>query len=691
MLDSFKMNENDHSHSKKLLYREVLIESIITLKNSMHNNKLILLEDSNDIKMSLYVDDNVRNVTAIYDVLKGYANKFEQSLENVKNTLDDVLSHLHSDFEDEKINFVLSNIDRLRDLSDDDLDKIKFTMPSYTVNTDPINYVDIDGLVRHFYDLLDRTITSRDISELDNEKNDFLSNVKRLAVMSNTPIDLSDVSFRTYVYNSLRDMREYSAEYSLSQDMLNKLEDAVTCKCDYEKYVTQESARLKNFINGVYKFAQEVTNGRLLNDNLNPTVSINKANWMQSRLDNNSDNFDLVKNYVIKLFEIFTECIDIYMTAVTETCIAYKDKIIDAADILLFAIKESNESFDDNVYFETQQECTYYSDMTGLISDVLPSLNESICKLSTIEPIGIINESTEVLNEAIMNKSNTQSMLDIIQTKINQLTDKFVKLVGDVTTANKQWLEQIQNFDTNLLKSNKTLSITSYPYWDGLKKLRAISIPEYNERDVSMILTDKKTYIQKYFRTIPSNISDLKVVLQGGPNEIIYDGYKLLPLYKNCMDVVNNFQKIANQIRAENKKLSSVLNDAKLSAKSLNESAMVYNSIYADNLYSSLLEASNGPITTADLEKANNPDDNGSPQNKITAIREYVILWYGVNAARMDILEKGYNECVGILHKCTRTNKVSKNADRSTEKRDNKVVEKVKNSKDKEQQQQKTK
>lgn len=655
----------------------VLSEAIMERNEEIFNSKLLLHESFND-------GYQLRNIDAVALAIVEYTDRMKDIISKEKMIIDNIFRDLGKTACD--IDNLVLNKKIIEDKCDDrELSKVKFKMYNYNVNTKLIQYIDIDDMISTYRkDSLDG-ISDNELNDLRDNKDEFISYAMSMASeIGNKHLDMSN--YRDELRKFLRG-NSSKEEYTLSRDNLNMLFNILDRHNSLEDYLKTEYDRLCRFIDTIMNFADSVNHNELLQNAMNPNVSTNRQNWKMDRYSTRSDSFEIVRDYLVTLFDIFNKCIDIYTITISENAIIIKDMITDACNIITIVMNmKKNDGELQNTTIDSVCNSEYYA----FESESIDTINECILTLSTFKVQTILNESVGVLQEAGFNKNKLINELSRIKDRIIQLSNSFRKLSIHILDKNKVWYDTIKSINVDSIKNAK---IESVPFYDNFNKVLNIKVPEFNPNDMVYDSTSPDLFYKKYYVGLDTknNLSNLFNQLMANDKQIQKsNGGLAINVYKKCVTIIDGYKRAVDRIYNENKRLSNQL--TKYTSSSMNESVSslldmnifhedYYYELFDDDNYETLMEAAGDPVTPDSVGSVDNPTKNSiNDNNNISKqVTKYVTWSYAVQAIRMRAIDKMYTNAVNIIMTIAKSRKAADNLIKDKTKVDKNVDNQEKN------------
>lgn len=258
-------------------------------------------------------------------------------------------------------------------------------------------------------------------------------------------------------------------------------------------------------------------------------------------------------------------------------------------------------------------------------------------------------ESRNRIAEAI------QKMIDAIR----KLTQKFQHIAATMVARNVKWLAATKNTLTpDNIRDN--YSFTMYPYWTNIREAASMTMPSFRESDATMLdtLRDATSFKETYFKKLYVNSGeggtsfDPKGYFRGSAEKTNLDKRGLLSHHSQMIAFVEDYSSNIKRVVDSNKQITEILEQAAIKIKSapLQEASYLLESVLF------LLEDS-GPVTSGQVER-DNPDADAKPKNGsdgvsarelATTRQTYGQVCYGVNSARMSVMEECYDTYVKAL------------------------------------------
>jgi hypothetical protein len=257
-------------------------------------------------------------------------------------------------------------------------------------------------------------------------------------------------------------------------------------------------------------------------------------------------------------------------------------------------------------------------------------------------------ESRNRLAEAV------QRMIEAIR----KLTQKFQHIAATMVARNEKWLASVKtNISPETIRDN--YSFTMYPYWTNIREAATMSIPSFRESDSTLLdtLRDATSFKETYFKKLFVNSKeggtsfDPKGYFRGGADKVNLDKRGLISRHTQMLSFIEGYAETVKRVTESNKQIMEILEQASIKIKSapLQESNFLLETVM-------MILEDGKPVTSGEVER-DNPDDkdkktgsNGISARELATTRQtYGQVCYGVNAARMMILEECYDNYVKAL------------------------------------------
>jgi hypothetical protein len=644
----------------------ILNETFYSVENAINTDKLEFLENINDA-------EELGNLEYLTDDIQSYATKFRSNITEILDVAFSQLAKIREELSTGNASVLLTNVYKLKAKESEDLSMIEYSMFDYNINMTHIKYIDLEGILIKFHEYIRRGISESDLVDLIANNAEFLTYTANLASESE---DIDTNSYRQSLHKLYRNNLTiiYDKLYIQSViDMIDKLEDLE----DWIAYIDAEIIRLTEFGDRIKLFLEHLSSNSIVNNIMHSNVSINIQNNASTKYSSRAESVATTRKYLMSFMDWLYNVLEIYISTVVQKSSAIKDEMFDVSEVLNVVLSNVTEPVQ---VTGTLTECTdYHAEFSEIANNVSSAINESYLRLDTMKPREIMLESTSILLEAAELDAKIVDSLKLMRSKITQLTKKFRELIISVHMNNDEWLGRIKDFNVRSINSTDKAVVEIYPYWINYNLLSGLQLPDLNDKDIPMLINNENEYINKYFKKLitPEGKLDVRTVMRGGKagtqgfDKVQYSGMKLAGIYTKLWMIIDSSNKLTKTLVLQNKQIKKYLDSAiELGSNKtpLNESILLESSIFADDYFMVLSEAS-GPMTTDEYEKHSSTMRNDSEyvKNKIQAVKAYARICYGINATRMHIAEEAYNSAVMALAKITKNTKMKKDADSEVE------------------------
>lgn len=295
-------------------------------------------------------------------------------------------------------------------------------------------------------------------------------------------------------------------------------------------------------------------------------------------------------------------------------------------------------------------------------------LEESLLRLEVMHPSKILLETTVALNEASDAKESIKNSLGKLKESITNLKQKFREVFTRIKTENSEWLQDAKNFNVSAVDTSN-VEFKIFPYWKNFNLFSSVRIPDFLESDVNLLSGNGLEYKKKYFKNIvddDGNISAAKNVFRGANEKIILKGDQVRSRFPDLIKMVSEYEKICNALLRIDNMIIRIIesNYKKIESSNMNESALLENSLFGDEVMDVLLEV----MTPDSVNNSSSDDDKAtdekvdeySDKNTIRAIKNYVKICYSVNSIKKDMIEEVYSESAKVIDRVMKIKKKPK-------------------------------
>jgi SepF-like predicted cell division protein (DUF552 family) len=306
-------------------------------------------------------------------------------------------------------------------------------------------------------------------------------------------------------------------------------------------------------------------------------------------------------------------------------------------------------------------------DFTGI--HIMQEVNMVEMKCLALAAVGTVYETNILMEDVAAIRTSIANGLQKLIQLIRSLTMKFQTMVTTLVGRNAIWLESVKTkINKDSIKDSFAFAI--YPYWTNMSKLTGYRIPEYRETDQEFMdsLSSESSFKEKYFKDMfvksdGESVYDPKTFFRGQSEQLSIDKTTFLSHLDNMIKFVESYKGYAKVVVDQNNKFIEIINTAasKVKTAPIQETSYLLESVRV------ILEAEDAakPVTSTEVKKeektgekpAEQQPDNregekssGSGIRNLAASRQtYARVCYGVNSARMTVLEECYNSYVKAL------------------------------------------
>ena len=306
----------------------------------------------------------------------------------------------------------------------------------------------------------------------------------------------------------------------------------------------------------------------------------------------------------------------------------------------------------------------YFKRFIEVLTESEIIINEANLERMSIHPYQIISDKDNILHEASVLKGKAALAFNKAVEVFIELSKKFQAVAFELKKRNREWFESASKFDLNRVDL-RDFKHEMYDYKTGVSRIANTPLPIFASINVEDFSGCSSTFKQTAFKEIFVKVEGLeedinKNYFRGSNEKIEIKEHEIRALYSFALDWLKRYDQIVRLIASDNEKLNSILKSVQSSnTVSVNESTVLYESIFKDEYYDILIEDALDPKDIESEEKnKNNIETNNisaaetkEKNTTLEAVQKYWKICSTIQTMKMDACKEAYTAFTNLIDK----------------------------------------